>query len=394
MRMFLRKPRLAWEVHQRVWEMLSAGERTREISRETGVSISAINLYKSEAGGVFEPVKTYSGRYLSILDRWEIARLLDAGNGVNQIARLMGRAPSTISRELARNHDPHTGRYIPGSAQMKAQQRQRRPKQRILVANPRLCREVQAMLDKHWSPEQVSGRIRADFSDDTSMRISPETIYQCIYVKPVGELERLLKADLRSRHVIRRRQGRQKRDLNIPDPVSIHDRPAEVESREVPGHHEGDLILGTVASKSAIGTIVERTTGYLTLVHLPDGKRPQHVIDQITTVMSQYPPTLAKSLTWDRGREMSRHRQLTASTGIQVYFADPHSPWQRGSNENINGLLRQYFPKSTDLSVHDAAALQFVQDELNDRPRKRFGFRTPREELTRLMSQEGVATTP
>ena len=274
---------------------------------------------------------------------------------------------------------------------MVAHGRQRRPKPRKLAVNDELRRVVQEGLDKRWSPEEISGRLKVDFSDDRSMQVSHETIYQCIYVKPVGQMQRLLKADLRSKRALRRRQGRRHRDQTLIDITSIHDRPAEVEEREVPGHHEGDLIIGTMASGSAIGTIVERVTGYLTLIHLPEGKNADHVNQQITAAMAHYPQELLRSLTWDRGREMAKHKDLTEASGLTVYFADPHCPWQRGSNENINRLLREYFPKSTDLSVHGPEHLRFVQDQLNDRPRKRFGFHTPREELSRLMNQEPVA---
>lgn len=390
-----RASRFAWEVQQRIWAGLAAGERVAEIAAAAGVSQSWVFLLKQQAGGVFEPVREYSGRYLSPTDRWEIVRLLEAGHGVREIARLMRRSASTISRELRRNVDLRMGRYVPGRAQQLAQERQRRPKERKLAKCQQLRSHVQTKLAQNWSPEQISGRMEVDFPHDESMRISHETIYQAIYVKPVGEMERLLKADLRSKRDARRQHGRRSRkDTRIPDLVSIHERPDEVKGRKVPGHHEGDLIVGTVVSKSAIGTVVERVTGYTTLVHLPQGKGSDHVIAQLGATLASYPSELLKTLTWDRGTEMAHHSDLTASTGLKVYFADPHSPWQRGTNENTNGLLRQYFPKGTDLSLHTEEHLKFVQDQLNDRPRKRLGFRTPREELTRLLTEDSVATTP
>ena len=395
MRAFKKRTRYPLEVHQQLWRRLAAGDRVVLIAADLGVSQSWIRKVRYDAGGVFTPIKQYSDRYLSEIDRWEIARLLEAGHGVRAIARRTGRSPSTISRELRRNQDPRVHRYLPGRAQMLAQQRQRRPKQRKLVRCPALRTEVQKGLDLKWSPEQISGRLRVDFSDDGSMQISPETIYKCIYIKPVGELERLLKATLRQRRAARRPQGRTQRAGQMKDMVSIHDRPTDVEDRLVPGHHEGDLIIGSRVSNTAIATVVERTTGYTTLVHLPLGKATDHVVAQISESMQGYPAAFLKSLTWDQGKEMAAHARITAATGLDVYFADAHSPWQRGTNENTNGLLREYFPKGTDLSIHTADYLQFVQDQLNDRPRKRLGFHTPREEFTRLLIQDsGVATTP
>lgn len=395
MRSLPRKAKLSREVSRELWRRLAAGDRVVVIAAELGVSRSWVSTVRRQAGGVFEPIKDYSGRYLSEVERWEIARLVEAGHGVREVAVLMGRSASTISRELRRNLDPRLQRYVPGRAQQMAQLRQRRPKQRKLVRFPRLRAEVQRGLDDRWSPEQISGRLKLDFSDDDDMRVSPETIYKCIYIKPVGEMERLLSASLRSKRGVRRPHGRRTRQGQIPDLVSIHDRPGEVEERQVPGHHEGDLIVGAAVTNSAIATVVERVTGYTTLVHLPEGRSSEHVVAQVSAAMSTLPAVFAKSLTWDRGKEMTAHTKLTSSTGLSVYFADPYSPWQRGTNENTNGLLREYFPKGTDLSQHSAVDLQAVQDQLNNRPRKRLGFHTPLEEFTRLIAQDtGVATTP
>jgi IS30 family transposase len=227
------------------------------------------------------------------------------------------------------------------------------------------------------------------------MRVSHETIYQSIYLYPRGELKRELKACLRSGRDTRRRRGRRERRGKIIGAVPIGQRPPEAEGRLVPGHHEGDLVMGSKASNSAVGTIVERTTGYLTLLHLPDGHTADAVAGAVITRMTALPSWFARTLTWDNGTEMARHARITAQAGINVYFADPHAPWQRGSNENTNGLLRQYLPKGTDLSGHTAAQLQAIEDELNDRPRKRLGYRTPREELDKLLTEnQNVATTP
>jgi IS30 family transposase len=228
------------------------------------------------------------------------------------------------------------------------------------------------------------------------MHVSHETIYQSIYVYPRGELRTELKASLRRGRSSRRPRGRRPQARGkIIGAVPIGQRPPEAAGRLVPGHHEGDLIMGSIASNSAVGTIVERMTGYLTLLHLPHGHGADAVADAVIDRMTALPSWFTRTLTWDNGKEMARHARITDATGIQVYFADPYAPWQRGSNENINGLLREYLPKGTDLSTYTAAQLQAIADELNDRPRKRFGYHTPREELDRLLAQQTtVATTP
>jgi IS30 family transposase len=252
------------------------------------------------------------------------------------------------------------------------------------------------MLDRRYSPEQIAGRLKVAHPGDPAMQVSHETIYQSIYVYPRGELRRELKACLRTGRAVRRRRGVRPRGWDrIVDAVPIGNRPAEVEGRLVPGHHEGDLIIGSKGSNSAVGTIVERVTGYLTLLPLPAGRGAASVADAIIEQMSVLPSWFAQTLTWDRGVEMAQHQRITAETGIQVYFADPYSPWQRGSNENITGLIREYLPKGTDLSQHTAADLQAIAAELNDRPRKRLGFYTPNEAFAKLLADDQrVATTP
>jgi transposase, IS30 family len=379
-----------------VWDGLSQGLGPMEVSRRTGVSKSLIYQWHHKVGGVYRPVAavSYSPRYLDREERYELARLDGQEESVRGIARLMGRAASTVSRELARNRDPRTGRYQPERAHRLAWERQRRPKPGRLAGRPALLAVVQGWLDLDYSPEQIAGRLKAQWPDDDSMRISHESIYQGIYVYPRGELTRQLTAHLRTRRTARARRGRTARHGAITDPVSIRDRPGEVEGRLVPGHHEGDLIKGSLASNSAVGTIVERTTGYLTLLHLPDGYQAARVAAAVTEQLTALPDWFAKTLTWDRGSEMAAHKDITAA-GITVYFADPHAPWQRGSNENINGLLRQYLPKGTDLSARTRADLQTIQDRLNDRPRKRLAYHTPREALAKLLHDdiERVATT-
>jgi transposase, IS30 family len=379
-----------------VLDLLASGMSPLQAGPAAGVSKSyAYNLHQ-KMGGVYRPSGTdYCPRYLSREERYEIARLRDAGQSIRVIGVLMGRSASTICRELARNAAPRTGAYQPEQAHRMAWDRQRRPKPSRLSQHPRLRAEVQRMLKRRYSPEQVSGRLKVLHPDDPVMRVSHESIYQSIYVYPRGELKKELQASLRSGRSTRRPRGRKTRGPRIVGAVPIGERPAEAEGRLVPGHHEGDLIKGSMASNSAAGTLVERTTGFLTLLPLPDGWGAEKTADAIITAMSALPPWFAKTLTWDNGTELARHKKITAETGIQVYFADPYKPWQRGSNENTNGLIREYLPKGTDLNQHTPAQLQAIADELNDRPRKRLGYLTPREAYDKLIvtEQARVATT-
>jgi IS30 family transposase len=378
-----------------VLDCLAAGLSGMQAARLTGVSKSAVYVLRQKMGGVYRPPGvTYCDRYLDREERYELARLRESGLSIRAVARQMGRSPSTVSRELARNAAPRTGHYQPERAHQLAWQRQRRPKPSRLAQHPALRARVQQLLALRHSPEQVSGRLRMLYPDDPAMQVSHETIYQSIYVYPRGGLRCELQASLRTGRALRRRRGRRETRGSIIGAVPIGQRPAEVQGRLVPGHHEGDLIMGTVASKSAVGTIVERTTGYLTLLPLPDGYDAASVAGAVIEHMSAYPAWFTRTLTWHRGRELARHQRITAATGIAVYFADPHAPWQRGSNENINGLLREYLPKSTDLNDWSPAQLQDIADELNDRPRKRFGYHTPREQLAKLLAEnQRVATT-
>src|SRR5215467_848894 len=348
-------------------------------------------------GGVFRPPGvTYSDRYLDREERYELARLREGGLSVRAVAARLGRSPSTVSRELARHACPRTGAYQPERAHRLAWERQRRPKPSKLSQHPRLRAEVQRMLGRRYSPEQVSGRLKVLFPDDPAMRVSHETIYQSIYVYPRGQLRRELQACLRSGRGTRKRRGRREMRGRIIGAVPIGQRPPEAEGRLVPGHHEGDLIMGSRASNSAVGTIVERTTGYLTLIPLHAGHGAATVADAIIEHMSALPPWFARTLTWDRGHELAQHQRITAATGIAVYFADPYAPWQRGSNENINGLLREYLPKGTDLNAWTPSQIHAIAAKLNDRPRKRLGNHTPREAFAKLLAddQHRVATTP
>jgi IS30 family transposase len=392
-------PPIPTEKRELVFSLLRRGMRVGQIEAESGVSRRSVGRLLASLGGMPRPCDAeYDGRYLSPEERYEIARLDDTGVSMRKIAERLGRAPSTISRELARNRDPRTGHYLPETAHTMAWQRQRRPKPSKLAQNPALREAVQQMLDKRLSPDQIAGRLKLKNPDDKQMQISHESIYQSLYVYPRGELTRELKAHLRRGRTQRRPRGqRTNKHSRITGMVSIHDRPEEVQGRLVPGHHEGDLIKGTTASNSAVGTIVERHSGYLTLLHLPEGFTAEKVAAAVVEQMSALPDWFAKTLTWDRGTEMARHTEITAATGIDVYFADPHCPQQRPSNENTNGLLREYLPKSTDLSVHTRADLDHIATELNDRPRKRLGYRTPHEVLAKLLLDNitpGVATTP
>ncbi|WP_131922794.1 MULTISPECIES: IS30 family transposase [unclassified Curtobacterium] len=337
-----------------------------------------------------------SGVRLSLEEREEIWFGRSRGHSLRQIAARLGRAPSTVSREL---RNAGRGGYRPSTAQRIVDQRRARPKPRKLAINGRLRDYVQTGLEADRSPEQIMLRLRRDFPHDPEMRVSHETIYQALYVEGRGGVKRELQVALRTGRTLRRPRGRgreQRRSrADILEMVSIADRPAEVEGRLVPGHWEGDLIVGK-DSGSAIGTLVERTTGFVMLLHLPTKHGAAEVRDQMITAIGKMPEMLRKSVTWDQGIEMASHKQISIATGIEIYFCDPHSPWQRGSNENTNGLLRQYFPKGQDLSVFPADYLDYIADKLNNRPRKRLDAMTPREALDELLSASltgGVAPT-
>jgi IS30 family transposase len=343
-------------------------------------------------------------RALSFAEREEIALMRAAGAGVRQIARRLGRDPATISRELRRRAPstwvdrPGRWRYRASTAQADADKKARRPKDAKLATNLALRREVQRRLVDNHSPEQIAARLREDFPDDPEMWVSHETIYQALYVQGRGALKRELTRHLRTGRALRkpRRQAGQRRP-GIRDMVNIAERPKSVQDRAVPGDWEGDLILGSVASGSAIGTLVERATGFTLLLHLPGGHTAGTVADAMIAKVSELPEQLRRTLTWDQGIEMANHAQIADATGLDIYFCDPHSPWQRAINENTNGLLRQYFPKGSDLSRWGPGYLDTVAAELNNRPRKRLGWRTPAEALDKLLSAPtnppGVAST-
>ncbi|WP_369169681.1 IS30 family transposase [Streptomyces sp. R28] len=331
-------------------------------------------------------------RYLRQADRIHIADRLREKASVRQIAAELGRSPSTISREIRRNGMPlrqaaSRWAYRPYAAQARSDARRPRPKQGKIGQNPRLRDFIQRHLDLRWSPEQICQALRTAFPDRPEMRVAHETVYQALYVQGRGELRRELARALRTGRVRRkpRRQAQQRIPRFTTPMVMISERPAEAEDRAVPGHWEGDLIIGRDGS-SAIGTLVERATRYVMLLHLPDGRTAEQVRDALVATVQTVPAHLARSLTWDQGSEMAAHGSFTLATSIPVYFCDPASPWQRGSNENTNGLLRQYFPKATDLSLHSRERLDAVAAELNSRPRKTIGWETPAERLAKLLA--------
>ncbi|MCW2646834.1 MAG: integrase [Pseudonocardiales bacterium] len=391
----------------RFLELLDSGMRSLEASREVGVNERtgrdwAKGIVKSKNRRyTFDGVlvwsvpdrpkppreeKVISARFLSVEERIEIADLYRQGLSVRQIARRASRAPSTISRELRRNAHPGSGDYRPWAAQRRAARRRARPKPGRIAQNEQLRGEIAEGLRRRWSPEQISRRLRLQFPEQPEMHVTHETIYQALYVQGRGELRRELARCLRTGRAVRRPQRRpDERRSRFQSPMlMISERPAEVEDRAVPGHWEGDLILGA-RHQSAIATLVERSTRYVMLAHLPHGYAAEQVKDALVTTIAALPAHLRRSLTWDQGTEMGAHHLITMATDMPIYFCDPGSPWQRGSNENTNGLLRQYFPKGSDLTRHSPDDLAAVAAELNGRPRKTLGWATPAERLAALL---------
>jgi transposase, IS30 family len=326
-------------------------------------------------------------RYLSEADRIHIADRLREKAPLRAIAAELRRSPSTVSREVRRNCHPGSGQYRPHAAQARADARRPRPKPGKIGQIPGLRDYIQDRLGRRWSPEQIARTLPRDFPGRPEMRVTHETIYQALYVQGRGELRRELARALRTGRAMRRphRQATRRQPRFTTPMVMISQRPAEAADRAVPGHWEGDLIIGRNGS-SAIGTLVERATRFVTLVHLPGDHSAASVRDALAETAQALPPQLWRSLTWDQGCEMAAHHAFTIATGIPVYFCDPGSPWQRGSNENTNGLLRQYFPKGTDLSAHTRGHLDAVAAELNSRPRKTLGWETPAERLAKLLT--------
>jgi IS30 family transposase len=443
-------PSLRREVERLFWREIAKGLLPEEAASAVGVSQAAGGRWFRHGGGMPTlDLAPLSGRYLSFREREEIALLKAQGMGIRETARRLGRSPSTVSRELRRNAATRNGKldYRASVAQWKADLVAQRPKTAKLAENPRLRDYVQQRLSGQiqrpdgasiagpapapwkgrnkphrgdrrwvlaWSPEQIANRLKVDFPDDQSMRISHEAIYQSLYVQGRGALKRELVACLRTGRALRVPRARTRRITwaHITPEVMISERPPEADDRAVPGHWEGDLLIGL--ERSALGTLVERTTRFTMLIHLPRedgfGTTPRTkngpplagygavtMKNALASAMTTLPEQLRRSLTWDRGKELSQHAAFKVETGIPVYFADPQSPWQRGTNENTNGLLRQYFPKGTDLSRWSVDEIEAVASALNSRPRKTLGWRTPAEAFNEhllLLEQAGVATTP
>jgi IS30 family transposase len=378
--------RMVPERVQPFWDALQRGEFITDAAAEAGTYRKKGTRWVAVCGGVRpRRGRNLKGRCLTFAEREEIALARARGESMRCIARRLGRCASTISRELRRNGDRRAGGYRATTAHALAWERASRPKPAKLAANAALRAIVEEYLACRFSPEQIAGRLRVEFPDQPEMWVSTETIYQSLYVQSRGALRRELTKCLRTGRALRqpgRTAGQRKN--RIPDMVNIAERPPEADERAVPGHWEGDLLIGK-RNATAIATLVERATGFTMLVALPDGYKPEHVAPALAQKIQTLPETLRRSLAWDQGPEMRDWKQVHLDAGIDVFFCDPHSPWQRGSNENTNGLLRQYFPKGTDFSGVTEAALDAVAHELNDRPRKRLGFYKPTEKIADLL---------
>jgi IS30 family transposase len=386
------RPRKSEEVRDSFYAMVDSGVSVSRASAAHGVGRRSGYRWLDERAGIVRGrVRESSGPALVLEDRVEIEHGLRNGLSRRQISVEIGRHHSVVAREVTRNRNAD-GSYRAVSAQRRADAAMRRPKMSKLATDGELRGEVIRGLNKKWSPQQISQTLKQDFPDRPEMQVSHETIYQAIYVLPRGGLRKEIGAALRTGRAFRKPHGRVAKSKNarhIPDKVGIAERPEEVLGRTVPGHWEGDLIMGK-NNKSAIGTLVERTTRTTLLLHLPDGHGAVQVRDAMIEALQSLPDLLKRSVTWDQGFEMRAHSEISVATGVAIYFADPHSPWQRGTNENTNGLLRQYFPKGTDLSVHSAEDLQRVALELNERPRATLGYRPPLEKIAELV---GASTT-
>jgi IS30 family transposase len=366
-----------------IWERLANGQSVRSIAQGLGRQSSSVRkLVMSTGGAPMAVVKPRSPHFLSMAEREEISRGVLTGLSFRTIAKQLHRCPSTISREVSRNGSVLS--YRAHLAEKATTIRARRPKAAKLVLNPALRAIVEAKLELRWSPQQISAWLFMTYPDDKELHVSHERIYMSLFVQGRGALRRQLHKSLRTGRALRRRQGSQPYEGqgHIPDMVLISDRPAEIEDRAIPGHWEGDLIMGR--GKMAIGTLVERSTRYVMLIAL-EKPTAENVRVEMTRKIMKLPEQLRKSITWDRGKEMAQHRQFTIDSGIHVYFCDPRSPWQRGSNENTNGLLRQYLPKGTDLSIHTEEELDAIAEELNNRPRQTLNWMTPLERFAQVL---------
>ena len=383
------RPRIHYTESQKalMWERWQKGESLQQIAQLFDRNHSSIQGILAATGGI-RPASRHRSRWaLTLAEREEISRAVVTGHSMRSIATLLGRAPSTISREIKRNGGQAC--YRASQADQSAWNRGRRPKTGKLTANRALARIVAGKLQLQWSPEQVAGWLKRTYPDDTSRQVSPETIYRSLFIQARGALKKELVEHLRRTRVMRRsRHHTQKTDNHgrITDAVPISERPASVEDRALPGHWEGDLLFGS--KNSQIATLVERNTRYAMLVKV-SGKDTETVINALIKHARKLPEELYQSLTWDRGKEMAEHKRFTLATDIQVYFCDPQNPWQRGTNENTNGLLRQYLPKGTDLSGYSQAKLNAVARRLNERPRKTLNYETPAERFHQTVASIG-----
>jgi len=369
---------------EQIWAWTREGQSVRMVARRLGRAQASVRGYLALTGGVRAPVRSRAADRLTLAEREEIFAGLVAGMSLRSIARRLDRAPSTISREVAANGGPR--RYRPSRADHAAWVRACRPKRCKLAANVRLRRVVAAKLGEDWSPQQIAGWLARAYPDDPEMRVSHETIYLTLFVQARGVLKRELSAHLRTRRVMRRPRTHTARGHGrgqIVDPVAISERPAEVEDRAVPGHWEGDLLIGSAHSQ--VATLVERQTRFVMLIRLPQGRSTEHVVAELARHVQTLPVQLRRSLTWDRGLELAEHKRFTVSTGVQVYFCDPKSPWQRGSNENTNGLLRQYLPKRTSFAGYSQKELDAIAAKLNGRPRQTLNWMTPSQKLVEVL---------
>jgi transposase, IS30 family len=383
------RPRIHYTESQKalMWERWQKGESLQQIAQLFDRNHSSIQGILAATGGIRPAPRRRSRWALTLAEREEISRAVVTGHSIRSIAVQLGRAPSTISREIKRNGGQAC--YRASQADQSAWDRGQRPKTGKLAQNRALARIVAGKLQRRWSPEQVAGWLKRTYPDDTSRQVSPETIYRSLFIQARGALKKELVEHLRRSRVMRRsRHHTQKTDQHgrITDTVSISERPASVADRAVPGHWEGDLLFGS--KNSQIATLVERHTRYAMLVKV-SGKDTETVINALIKHAHKLPEELYQSLTWDRGKEMADHKRFTLATDIQVYFCDPQNPWQRGTNENTNGLLRQYFPKGTDLSGYSQAQLNAVARQLNERPRKTLNFETPAERFHQTLASIG-----
>jgi transposase, IS30 family len=379
--------RLSQADRAQIESLIWGGATFETAATAVGCSTKSIQRFLALTGGLKRRLKERSPLRLSLGDREELSRGLVAGDSLRRIARRLGRAPSTISREVS-----WSGRsgYRAWRADKEAIERGRRPKPAKLAVDSRLCREVERGLRAHWSPQQISARLVCDYPNELDMRVSHETIYRTLFVQARGALRKELTTCLRTGRTQRRPHMRieQSGAGRLRNMILISDRPPEIEDRAVPGHWEGDLIIGK-GGRSAIGVLVERSSRYVVLLHLPHGRRAEDFRAALTRQVSKLPAELRRTLTWDQGKEMADHVRFSTDTNMVVYFCDPHSPWQRGSNENTNGLLRQYFPSKDDLSLHSAAHLNAVARELNNRPRQTLNWMKPSEVFGRTVASIG-----